>query len=54
MKQQGSTENISQAVNYILNNPFVNGQILFVDGGESLTNVGQNAVTYEQTTQIKQ
>lgn len=54
VKQQGSTENISQAVNYILSNPFVNGQILFVDGGESLTNVGQNAVTYEQTTQIKQ
>jgi NAD(P)-dependent dehydrogenase (short-subunit alcohol dehydrogenase family) len=54
VKQQGSTENISQAVSYILNNPFVNGQILFVDGGESLTNVGQNAVTYEQTTQIKQ
>ncbi len=54
VKQQGSTENISQAVNYILSNPFVNGQILFVDGGEGLTNVGQNAVTYEQTTQIKQ
>lgn len=54
VKQQGSTDNISQAVNYILENPFVNGQILFVDGGESLTNVGQNAVTYEQTTQVKQ
>ncbi|XGV87991.1 MAG: SDR family oxidoreductase [Limnothrix sp. BL-A-16] len=54
VKQQGSTENIVKAVHYILDNSFVAGQILFVDGGESLTNVGRNAVTYEQITQIKQ
>jgi NAD(P)-dependent dehydrogenase (short-subunit alcohol dehydrogenase family) len=54
LQRQGTPDNLCQALHYILANDFVNGQILMVDGGESLTHVGQNAAAYEQTTQIKQ
>ncbi len=47
LKQQGQTDNISQALLYLLTNDFVCGQILFVDGGESLTNTGQNSANHE-------
>lgn len=44
--RQGQTDNIVQAVNYVINNDFVTGQVLVVDGGESQTNTGFNAATY--------
>ena len=47
VKRQGETNSIAQALQYFLNNDFVCGQILTVDGGESLTNIGQNAANYE-------
>lgn len=47
VKRQGETNNIVQALHYLLDNDFVCGQILTVDGGESLTNTGQNAANYE-------
>ena len=47
VKKQGTTENVSDALQYILSNDFVCGQILTVDGGESLTHVGQNTANYE-------
>jgi pteridine reductase len=47
VKRQGEANNITQALHYILTNDFVCGQILTVDGGESLTNIGQNAASYE-------
>ncbi len=47
VQRQGTTENITQALHYLLDNEFVCGQILTVDGGESLTNTGQNAASYE-------
>ena len=47
LKQQGETDNIAQALQYLLTNDFVCGQILFVDGGESLTNTGQNSANYK-------
>lgn len=37
LKRKGSPANISQAVHYLLENDFVTGQTLFVDGGEHLT-----------------
>jgi NAD(P)-dependent dehydrogenase (short-subunit alcohol dehydrogenase family) len=36
MKQKGSPENIVTAVDYLLKNTFVTGELLFVDGGENL------------------
>lgn len=47
VQRQGTTENITQALHYLLNNEFICGEILTVDGGESLTNTGQNAANYE-------
>lgn len=36
MKVSGDTDNITHAVDFLINNNFVTGQILFVDGGENL------------------
>ncbi len=47
LKQQGQTNNVAQALEYLLTNNFVCGQILFVDGGESLMNTGQNFANHE-------
>jgi pteridine reductase len=49
LKRKGKLQNISQAIISILENDFMTGQILFIDGGESLTNVGLNAGDYDQT-----
>lgn len=47
LKQQGRVDNIAQALLYLLTNDFICGQILVVDGGESLTNTGQNSANHE-------
>lgn len=47
VKRQGNTNNIAQALHYLLDNNFMCGQILTVDGGESLINTGQNAANHE-------
>lgn len=49
LKMQGSTSNISQAILSLIHNNFISGQILVVDGAESITNVGQHAGAYDQT-----
>jgi pteridine reductase len=40
LKTKGEVENILQAVEFLLKNKFVNGQILFIDGGASLNHAG--------------
>jgi len=40
LKTKGSVENICQAVEFLIKNKFVNGQIIFVDGGASLNHAG--------------
>jgi len=40
IKKQGDVKNIVQAVDYLLKNDFVLGEILFVDGGASLNHAG--------------
>lgn len=42
LARQGEDTNLTTALSYILQNDFVTGQILFVDGGESLNQVGRN------------
>jgi pteridine reductase len=49
LRFQGETNHIAQAILYLVQNTFVTGQILLVDGGESLTNVGQNAADFDQS-----
>ena len=40
LQTKGDVENIVQAVEFLLKNKFVTGQILFVDGGASLNHAG--------------
>ena len=49
VKRKGEAEHIVSACRYILENDFVTGQILFVDGGEGLTSVGRNAESYGES-----
>ena len=44
---QGGVEHIAQAVLSFLDNVFVTGQVLVVDGGENLAHVGRNATQYD-------
>lgn len=47
--QQGSAENITSAMLHLLENDFINGQIITVDGGENILHTGQNAGDFDQT-----
>lgn len=47
VQRQGHTDNITQAIVSLVDNDFMTGQILFVDGGESITNVGRNATQFD-------
>lgn len=47
LKRQGEASHIGQALLSLLKNTFITGQILTVDGGESLTNTGKNATQYD-------
>lgn len=46
LKRLGETSELGKALKYLLDNEFVTGQILFVDGGETINNVGRNAENY--------
>lgn len=48
LARRGSVEELGKALNYVLDNEFVTGQILYVDGGESLSQVGRNAENYRK------
>lgn len=50
LQRQGTIDYLLQAMQYILDNDFVTGQILMVDGGESLTNVGRNSENYSSSS----
>lgn len=47
LQKQGEVAQLTQAILAILGNDFLTGQILFVDGGESLTHIGRNAANYQ-------
>jgi pteridine reductase len=40
LQKTGNTRNIVQTVDFLLSNDFVNGEILFIDGGASLNHAG--------------
>ncbi len=46
LKRQGHPDHLVQALHYLLENPFVAGQILFVDGGESINLEGRHSENY--------
>ncbi|MFT7300341.1 MAG: pteridine reductase [Porticoccus sp.] len=43
LKHQGRVDDVLKAMHYLLNNEFVTGQILTVDGGEGINHQGLNA-----------
>jgi len=47
LKRQGQVEELGKALLYILDNEYITGQHLVVDGGENLHHIGQNAETYQ-------
>jgi NAD(P)-dependent dehydrogenase (short-subunit alcohol dehydrogenase family) len=47
LRRQGTTADIVGAVRYLLDSPFVNGQLLYVDGGEAMAHIGRNATQYD-------
>jgi pteridine reductase len=49
LKMKGEVQHITQAIKSILGNDFMTGQILCIDGGESLAHVGKNAGDYDQS-----
>lgn len=46
LRRQGKPCHVAAVLRFILENDFLTGQILTVDGGESLTGIGRNAVDY--------
>jgi len=46
--RQGDAINVIQAINYLLSNTYVTGQILFVDGGETIRHLGQNDLLFDE------
>ena len=52
LKKQGKTRNITDALLHLLDNDFISGQILVVDGGESITNEGLNAGAYQDQSKV--
>jgi NAD(P)-dependent dehydrogenase (short-subunit alcohol dehydrogenase family) len=49
LKMKGETSNITQGIISILENDFITGQILTIDGGESISNIGKHSGDYDQT-----
>lgn len=49
LRKKGSDRQLMTALDYLLQNDFVTGQILFVDGGESLNQVGRNSENFLDT-----
>lgn len=48
LRKQGSTDHVTQAIISLLDNEFISGQVLVVDGGENIDHVGKNASLYDQ------
>ncbi|MFQ5482651.1 MAG: SDR family oxidoreductase [Nitrospinaceae bacterium] len=43
MQRHGSVADLMRGLDYLLDSPFVNGEILFIDGGENLTGALKNS-----------
>jgi len=52
MQRQGELEELGLALKYLLSNTFVTGQILFVDGGESINFEGRHSENFPTNKSI--
>lgn len=50
LARQGSQEHLGRALDYLLDNDFVNGQLLVVDGGESINLEGRHSENFPGRT----
>lgn len=48
LRMQGETIHITKAILSLLQNDFISGQIIVVDGGENIAQIGQNAGDFDQ------
>jgi NAD(P)-dependent dehydrogenase (short-subunit alcohol dehydrogenase family) len=49
LQRKGETDHITNAVLHLLENDFINGQVLVVDGGENIAGTGRNAGEFDPT-----
>jgi hypothetical protein len=49
LNKQGNPDNITKAIMSLLENDFMSGQILVVDGAENIAHVGKNAGEFDPT-----
>lgn len=47
LRMQGNTEHITKAILHFLDNDFITGQFLSVDGGENIAQIGRNAGEFD-------
>ena len=52
LKMQGKADHLLRAMNYLLANEFVTGQILTVDGGEGINHQGLNAEQFNKKEEL--
>lgn len=48
LQKTGSPENITKTVRFLLDNDFVTGQLIAVDGGEALTSEGRSVAWFDE------
>lgn len=49
LQRKGETHHITAALLHLIDNDFINGQVIVVDGGENIANTGRNAGEYDQS-----
>jgi pteridine reductase len=52
LKMQGKADHLLRAMNYLLANEFVTGQVLTVDGGEGINHQGLNAEQFNKKEEL--
>lgn len=48
LQRKGETHHITRAILHLVENDFINGQVLVVDGGENILHTGRNAGEFDQ------
>lgn len=48
LQRKGETHHITKAILHLVENDFINGQVLVVDGGENILHTGRNAGEFDQ------
>jgi len=49
LQRKGEPDHITKAILHLVDNDFINGQVLVVDGGENILHTGRNAGAFDQS-----